>query len=142
MDDERQDLLALLMPVARSLRQIEEAAAARRDLSMWQYAILSVVDRLPGSNQGDVATALGYSKNRIIADLDHLEAHGLLTRRRAADRRANTLVITDDGRRVMRAVQADIHAAEDALLAPMPAAVRRTFVEGLRTLHREVRPGA
>ena len=77
------------MPISRELRRVEEAAAARHGLSMWQYAILSVVDRRPGRNQAEVADALGYSKNRIVGDLDLLEHAGLLTRQPGADRRAN-----------------------------------------------------
>ncbi len=70
MDDRRQDLLALLLPLTRDLRRVEEAAAAEHGLTMWQYAILSVADRRPGWHQAAIADALGYSKNRIVADLD------------------------------------------------------------------------
>ncbi len=127
------------MPVSRELRRVEEAAAARHDRSMWQYAILSVVDRRPGLNQAEVANALGYSKNRIVGDLDDLERAGLLTRHPGSDRRANVLAVTAAGRRVMTAIQLEIHRREDELLAPLPAATRRTLVTALRTLNEQVR---
>lgn len=139
VDDRRQDLLALLLPLSRALRRIEEAAAAREGVSMWQYAILSVADRRPGMNQARVADALGYSKNRIVGDLDHLEGAGLLTRTPGADRRANVLTVTPRGHRVMTAVQQDIHRKEDELLAPLPAATRRTLVAALRDLSAHLR---
>jgi DNA-binding MarR family transcriptional regulator len=139
VEERRQDLLALLMPITRQLRDIEEAAAARHGLSMWQYAILSVVDRRAGLNQGDVADRLGYSKNRIVADLDHLELGGLLSRRRATDRRANVLTITSRGRRIMTQVQTEIHHDEDELLAALPPASRRTFAAQLGALNEQVR---
>ena len=85
------------MPISRELRRIEEAAAAQHGVTMWQYAILSVVDRRPGRNQAEVADVLGYSKNRIVGDLDHLERRGLLTRQPGADRRANILTVTVAG---------------------------------------------
>ena len=103
---------------------------------MWQYAILSVADRRPGMNQAAVADALGYSKNRIVGDLDHLEGAGLLTRTAGADRRANVLTVTP-GHRVMTAVQQEIHRHEDELLAPLPAATRQTLVRGVAPAERQ-----
>jgi DNA-binding MarR family transcriptional regulator len=127
------------MPVNRELRRVEEAAAARHDRSMWQYAILSVVDRRPGLNQAEVASALGYSKNRIVGDLDDLERAELLTRQPGTDRRANILAVTAAGRRIMTAIEHEIHRQEDELLAPLPAATRRMFVAALLTLNEQVR---
>ena len=113
---ERRDLLASLHPITRALRRIEEAAAARDGLTMWQYAILSVVAESPGRNQREVAAHLQYSPNRIVADLHDLERRGWVTRRPGADRRANVLEITDSGDVVRRRVQTEIHRREDALL--------------------------
>src|SRR3954471_14130470 len=104
MVTERIDLLAALAPLTRALRRVEDDAAARAGITMWQYAILAVVVAAPGLNQGAVATRLGYSKNRIIADLDLLEERDLLTRTPGPDRRANVLRATPAGRRVMKRV--------------------------------------
>jgi DNA-binding MarR family transcriptional regulator len=139
VDDRRQDLLALLMPITRDLRRIEDAAAARHGMTMWQYAILAVVEHGADRNQAEVADALGYSRNRIIADLDHLEAAGLLTRARAADRRANVLRITASGRAAASVVRAEIHRDEDVLLAPLSRTGRESFLRGARALHDVVR---
>ena len=139
MDEHRQDLLALLLPVTRELRRLEEAAAATRGLTMWQYAILSVAGGRRDLNQAEAADLLGYSKNRIVADLDHLETMGLLTRRRGADRRANALDVTAEGRRATAEVQAEIHRREDELLGPVSPATRRAFAAGLRALNERLR---
>jgi DNA-binding MarR family transcriptional regulator len=139
VDDTRVDLLALLMPISRYLRRAEESAAARHGLTMWQYAILSVVDRRAGLNQSEVAARLAYSKNRIVADLDRLEQEDLLVRRPGADRRANTLAVTPAGGRAMRAIRAEIHRHEDDLLAGLSAATRRTFVAALRAVDDRLR---
>lgn len=140
MHTRREDLLALLMPVARRLRRIEEEAAARHGLTMWQYAILAVAESQPGLNQGDVAQVLDYSKNRIIADVDQLESAGLLIRQRAVDRRANLLTTTDTGRKAMIKVQTEIHRAEDELLAGVSPRGREALVRGLRQLSAQLRP--
>src|SRR4051812_36449529 len=109
----RSDLLAMLAPLTKALRGIEDAAAEREGLTMWQYAILALVVELPGLNQGEVARRLDYSPNRIIADLDLLERRRLLWRRTGSDRRANVLEATTAGTRLMRQIQADIHRGED-----------------------------
>lgn len=120
----RVDLLVSVLPLSKALRRIEDEAAAAHDLTMWQYAVLLVVAAGPGRSQAQVADRLGYSRNRIVADIDRLEERGLLVRRPGADRRANELVITDEGAATTRAVQSAVHAGEDALLAGLSAADR------------------
>jgi DNA-binding MarR family transcriptional regulator len=138
-DTTRVDLLALLMPIGRDLRRAEEAAAARHGITMWQYAILAVVDRRSDLNQSEVAARLGYSKNRIVGDLDRLEQAKLLVRRPGADRRANTLAVTPRGRRVMTAIRAEIHRHEDDRLATLSTTTRRAFVAALVEINDQLR---
>lgn len=123
-DHDRHDLLGQLLGFTKALRRNEDDAAAAHGVTMWQYAVLAVADARPGVNQAEAAELLGYSRNRIIADLDTLERRGLLVRERGADRRANTLRATPQGVDLMRAVQADIHHGEDELLAPLTRAER------------------
>ncbi len=134
MAAERVDLLAALAPLTRALRRVEDDAAAGAGLTMWQYAILAVVVAAPGLNQGEVATRLGYSKNRIIADLDLLGQRGLLTRTPGTDRRANELRATTAGRRIMVQVRAAVHRGEDELLRTWPADQRQALKAAMRTL--------
>ncbi|QYG91222.1 MarR family transcriptional regulator [Iamia sp. SCSIO 61187] len=117
MPDDRVDLLASVLPLAKALRRIEDAAAGAHGLTMWQYAVLLVVAAQPSGSQAELAARLDYSRNRLVADLDVLEARGLLVRRPGADRRTNELAATDDGVATMRAIQAAIHAGEDDLLS-------------------------
>ena len=139
MADDRGDLLAALAPLIKALRRIEDSAAARAHITMWQYAILSVVATEPGLNQAQVADYLQYSRNRIIADLDLLERRKLLTRRPAADRRANQLRPTAAGVRLMRQVRADIHHQEDLLLAVLPAGQRKGLHSAAQAVSRALR---
>lgn len=136
MATERVDLLAALGPLTRALRKVEDDAAASAGITMWQYAILAVVAEYPGLNQGEVATRLGYSKNRIIADLDLLEERELLTRTPGPDRRANVLHATTTGRRLMQQVRAAIRRGEDQLLKNMPQEQRRAIASATRTITR------
>jgi DNA-binding MarR family transcriptional regulator len=136
---ERTDLLAALAPFTRALRRVEDDAAAAADLTMWQYAILAAVVEAPGLNQGEVASRLGYSKNRIVADLDLLERRGLLTRTPGPDRRANLLRVTTSGRRQMQQVRTAIRRGEDQLLRELPQAQRRALASATRTISRALR---
>src|SRR3954454_13288897 len=141
MSSGRRDLLAALGPVAKALRRVEDDAAATEGLSMWQYAVLSVVGEQPGLNQGQVAKALQYSPNRIVADLDVLEGRLLVTRRPGADRRANRLDITPQGRSVQRRVQQRIHAGEDELLAGLTSAQQRQLRAAAEHVARRLAEG-
>jgi DNA-binding MarR family transcriptional regulator len=135
----RPDLLASLFPVTKALRRIEDEAAAAADLTMWQYAILSVVKDAPGLNQRVIARQLNYSANRIIADLDHLEARGLVVRQPGADRRANVITLTRSGAALQRRVQRAIHAREDELLAGLSVTQQRQLHSVVQALARGVR---
>ena len=139
MADDRGDLLAALAPLTKALRRIEDSAAGRANITMWQYAILSVVAAQPGLNQAQVADYLQYSRNRIIPDLDLLERRKLLTRRPAADRRANQLRPTAAGIRLMRQVRADIHHQEDLLLAMLPADQRKGLHSAAQAVSQALR---
>lgn len=139
MPAERRDLLASLLPIAKALRRIEDAAAARCGITMWQFAILSMVTAVPGMNQGEVAARLGYSKNRIIADLDELAERELLIRVTGVDRRANMLHCTDSGVETMREIRAEIHRREDVLLSGLSPTARREFQRIVRQLGELVR---
>jgi DNA-binding MarR family transcriptional regulator len=135
----RRDLLASLLPIARALRRIEEAAAARDGVTMWQYAILSVVAERPELNQREVAEVLQYSPNRIVGDLQALAESGLVLRRPGRDRRANHLEITEAGDAVRQRVQAEIHNREDDLLVGLDAELRTAFDAAARHLAAMVR---
>lgn len=139
MPPRREDLLVSLHPVTKALRRIEDVAAAQHGVSMWQYAILSVVDDTPELNQGEVAKRLQYSVNRIIGDLDVLEQRRLLTRRPGPDRRANLLRVTAAGSALRQRIRTEIRAGEDELLTGLTSAQRNDFRAALRHLLQQVR---
>jgi DNA-binding MarR family transcriptional regulator len=132
--------LASIAPLSKALRRIEDTAAARAGLSMWQYAILSTIDDVAGMNQRQVAARLQYSPNRIVADLDTMERRGLITRQRDADRRANTLRITAEGRQLQRQVHDLVGEQEQLLLAGLTGAERRELRRIIERLADQLRP--
>lgn len=114
-------------PLSRSLRRIEERCAKDAGLSMWQYAVLSIASRHEGLSQSQIADRLGYSRNRIISDLDVLQERGLAERRSGADRRRHQIHVTAAGRTTAADVRDAIWAAEDALLSHLPATSRESL---------------
>lgn len=136
----RRDLLSVLFTLTRSLRRIEDDAAAADDLTMWQYAVLALVESVP-ANQTTLATRLDYSKNRLVHDIDHLEHLGLVTRETpVTDRRSNHITITSRGRQTRKRIQRRIHAGEDELLRDVAPSTRKQFArlaaDITDTLHR------
>jgi DNA-binding MarR family transcriptional regulator len=142
MSTDRRDLLASLHPVTRVLRRIEEAAAAQEGMTMWQYALLSVVADGSGRNQREIAEHLQYSPNRVVTDLHDLERRGYLTRRPGVDRRANTLDLTEAGDAVRRRIRAEIHDREDELLDGLADDEREHLVATLGRLAELARAAA
>lgn len=123
----RRDLLSVLFPLTRDLRRIEDEAAAADQLTMWQYAVLMVIEAAP-TNQASLAARLRYSKNRLVHDIDHLEQLGMVTREvLPTDRRSNVVTITARGRTTRARIQRRIHEGEDELLQHVPASSRRDF---------------
>jgi DNA-binding MarR family transcriptional regulator len=134
-DGSRKDLAAMLQPLLRALIAAELPVLARHGISMWGYTVLSALDASPAATQAALAEAIGADKTRIIATLDELQGAGLITRAPdPADRRGRLLAITPAGRQVRAAVQAEIQANEERVLARLPAADRLGFLRAARAL--------
>ncbi|MFD1932608.1 MULTISPECIES: MarR family winged helix-turn-helix transcriptional regulator [Nonomuraea] len=132
---DRHDLAAMLQPLVRSLIAAELPVLAEHGISMWGYSVLSALDGSAVRTQAALAESIGADKTRIITTLDRLQEAGLISRvPDPGDRRARLLEITEEGRRVRRAVQADIHSNEDRLLAGLPSADRDAFLRAVRML--------
>ena len=129
MADQRRDLAAMLYPLVRALIAAEMPVLERHGVSMWGYSVLSALDGNPARTQAALAQAINADKTRIIGTLDELQQAGLISREPdPADRRARLLAITPAGRKIRIAVQAEIQANENRVLARFPAADRRAFL--------------
>ncbi|MGF0117127.1 maleylpyruvate isomerase N-terminal domain-containing protein [Promicromonospora sp. Marseille-Q5078] len=78
-------------------------------------AVRRPVGRVParGQSQAQIADRLGYSRNRIINDLDVLQERGRAERRNGSDRRRYLIHVTPSGRRTAAEVRDAIWAAEE-----------------------------
>lgn len=137
---DRRDLAAMLQPLVRSLIALELPVLESHGVSMWGYIVLGALDGSPMRTQAALAESINADKTRIIGTLDELQKSGLITRTPDPDdRRVRLLGITDKGRRVRAAIQQEIQANEEPLLALLPAADRAAFLRAARTLHDHVR---
>jgi DNA-binding MarR family transcriptional regulator len=125
----------MLAPLLRELIAAEEPVLAANDVSMWGYIVLVTLDESPIRTQAALAAAIGADKTRIIRDLDELQERGWIERMPDPDdRRVRLLAITDAGRAVKDAVQAEIQRGEERWLGELTAEERRTFLQVLGRL--------
>ena len=79
-------------------------------------ARVTLIERNPGITQGEVCTALGIQRANLVTLINVLEERGIVERQAvAADRRSNALVLTAEGRRLLRKA-ADAHRSAEAAI--------------------------
>ncbi|WP_102144922.1 MarR family winged helix-turn-helix transcriptional regulator [Mycobacterium hubeiense] len=131
----RADLAEMLAPLMRALIAAEQPVLAKHGLSMWGYSVLVALDRSPIRTQAALAEAIGADKTRIIATLDELQEQGYIERQPDPDdRRARLLAITESGRAVKNAAQAEIQRGEERWLGALDPDDRRVFLRVLSQL--------
>lgn len=133
--EERPDLAAMVVRLARALVDAERPVLAAHAVSMWGYIVLSALREEPMRTQAALARAIGADKTRIIGVLDDLQARGLIEREPdPADRRVRLLRLTPAGHDLHTKVRTAIREQEEIRLADLPAADRRTFLRVLQRL--------
>jgi DNA-binding MarR family transcriptional regulator len=116
--------------------EAETPVLRAHDVEMWDYAVLSALERGAAPTQSELAAAVGRDKTRLIPILDRLEARALLRRTPdPADRRHRVVALTDEGRDLVRACRADIRGVEAEVLEVIdPTEERAVFVAVLDRL--------
>jgi DNA-binding MarR family transcriptional regulator len=135
MASNRADLAAMMYPLSRALIAAELPILRAHEISMWGYAVLNALVEEPIRTQSALAQSIGADKTRIIGVLDELQERELIERTPDPDdRRAHQLALTEVGRAVRDAVQADIQRGEERLLSHLTPANRRAFLRSLAFL--------
>ncbi len=134
--DDRRDLAAMFVPLARALVAREEPVLLAHGISMWGYIVLTALAEQPVRTQAALAQAINADKSRIIGVLDDLQRRGLIKRQPdAADRRVHLLSLTPAGDWLRQSVEAAIRASEEEMLAAVPAGDRGAFLRSLKCLY-------
>lgn len=107
-------------PRVRLLRNVLSArsisVSAPYGLPTGSLTVLSLVAANPGSSQTALAHRAGINKSALVGIVDELERRGLAARdRSSADRRRNSLSVTDEGRAAMDALFAQVTQEETAI---------------------------
>jgi MarR family transcriptional regulator, transcriptional regulator for hemolysin len=85
--------------------------------------------------QIELARIAGIDKTTMVVTLDELEAAGLAERRPSPeDRRARVIVVTDEGRRLVREAQQIVTRIQEDVLETLSADERQGFADGLSRL--------
>jgi DNA-binding MarR family transcriptional regulator len=101
------------------------AALAAEGLKVRSFSVLALAAGDAPPTQRELSEFLRLDPSQVVALVDELESRGLVERRPdPADRRANVVVVTDEGRAVHARAASAARAAERSLHSDLSAAER------------------
>lgn len=104
------------------------------------FAVLTMIARYPGINQGAIGRALGIQRANMVALVGDMLEQGLVDRSDAVvDRRAFALTISEKGDGVLREALGRIEAHEKALLADFSDLERQILIALLGRIENKER---
>lgn len=107
----------------------QKTQAAGFDLTAVQFAALDAIQAHPATDQAYVAELIGYDRATIGGVIDRLEKKGWIARVVSErDRRARELSLTDEGRRVLEALQPIVQDLQKDILKPLNKEDRERFI--------------
>ncbi|GAB3276640.1 MarR family winged helix-turn-helix transcriptional regulator [Microbacterium lacusdiani] len=137
LDDEPEPLRHL-GHLLRRAQQLHLAAWQRdvsRDITSVQYAVLTVLERLPGSSQASLGAELDLDRSTIADLVARMTRRGLIERAQDPDdRRRNVLQLTDEGRARVTELRPRVDGLETVLAGDLSAGDRRELRRMLRTM--------
>lgn len=111
------------------------AAVGEDGLRPPQFAVLLTIYQNPGLNQTELVQRTGIDRSTVADMISRLSKREMIRRARTeTDQRANRLWITDDGVCALNRTAAAAQAAQDDIMAPIPAEHRRQFLDLLKRL--------
>jgi DNA-binding MarR family transcriptional regulator len=124
------------------IRRLQQIAVAifmnetrRFNITPVQYSALLAVEMNPGIDQSTLVNIIAFDRSTIGNVVSRLESKKWIKRVPCAhDRRFNTLTITAEGRKVLRAIDSAVDRAQELILTPLKPSERPVFVEMLERL--------
>ena len=111
------------------------ASLAEHGLKARSYAVLALAASGVRPSQRELAEFLRLDPSQVVALVDGLQMRGLVLREPdPSDRRANVVVITDEGREVFARARISAHTAEQQLHGGLSDESRALVMELLRAL--------
>lgn len=119
---------------ARSQRLLTDAFAAA-GVRGYHFRLLAALDQYGPASQADLGRHAGIDRSDVVATLNDLVSSGLARREPdPADRRRNIVTITKRGASALERLDAVLDDVQHAVLAPLSAHERKTFVRLLAKL--------
>lgn len=110
-------------------------ALAAFGLKVRSYSVLALAAGEAGPSQRELSAFLRLDPSQVVALVDDLESRGLVERRAdPADRRANIVVATEEGRALFQRAQVATQSAERELHADITDAERAQLAALLRRI--------
>ncbi|NUR52252.1 MAG: MarR family transcriptional regulator [Hamadaea sp.] len=118
---------------ALAANRIVDKALAQVGVRRYHYSLLAALDETGPTSQAELGRRTGIDRSDMVATVNDLADRGLVQRTAdPEDRRRNIVSVTAAGRRQLAHLDELLGAAQDAYLAPLSAADRRTLI-GLLT---------
>jgi DNA-binding MarR family transcriptional regulator len=115
--------------------QVFQAQLEDNDLTPRQVAVLITVAQFEGLSQVGIGERTGIDRSTIADLVRRLKKKGLLERRRLKDdTRTYAVTLTDEGRRVLRAIEPLAKKTDEQVLAALEPRDRSLFVAALQTI--------
>jgi DNA-binding MarR family transcriptional regulator len=116
----------LAAQVARRAQRLVEDALAREGARRQHFVVLTSLAERGAASQAALGRRLWIDRSDLHAILNELESSGQVARvRDDTDRRRNVVALTRTGRAALARLDKRVDAAQEELLAPLPAADRR-----------------
>lgn len=136
--DDAPEPLRHLGHLLRRAQQMHLAAWQRdvsRDVTSVQYAVLTVLERLPGSSQATLGAELDLDRSTIADLVARMTRRGLIERASdASDRRRNVLKLTAAGRATVAELRPRVEGLEFVIAGDLDARDRRELRRMLRAM--------
>ena len=128
------DLCWLLSRASHNLTTEMTAALEDLGISPRVHAVLTTA--MCGEHtQTEIARMVGLDKTTMVVTVDELEAAGLAERRPSnTDRRARVIVVTDAGKRSVKAADKVLDRVRDDVLSALEPGERQVFLDALGRL--------
>jgi MarR family transcriptional regulator, temperature-dependent positive regulator of motility len=133
----------LLHRVLQLALDFHAEASGPTGLTQRQYTVLAAAGAADGVSQSDLVRATGIDRSTLADLVSRMIAKGLLERERSAtDARANTVRLSDAGRRALADGGKPAAKSDARLLELLPPKKRESFLKTLSTLAAAADPPA
>jgi DNA-binding MarR family transcriptional regulator len=110
-------------------------AFAAEGVRGYHFRLLAALDQYGPASQADLGRHTGIDRSDVVATLNDLVARGFARREPDhVDRRRNVITITKRGAGALERLDAILDDVQDAVLSPLTANERKTFVRLLAKL--------